>query len=317
MKKVLVFTSLLLATMFFACGGNSTPEVITISGAWALYPMAQKWAEVYQAAHPGVRIDISGGGAGKGMTDALADAVDIGMVSRAIKPEEGQKGALAFAVVKDAVVATMSANNPFAARIRARGVTREQLAGIFLSGSGTWDQLAGGPMTGTVTPAITLFARADACGAAQTWAAYLDSAATQEKLQGTGVSGDPGMAEAVGRDPLALGFNNIGFAYDPQTRRPYPSLAIVPLDQNGNGTLEPDEQVYDTLETLVAAINAGKYPSPPARDLYFVTHGVPQKPAVAAFLRWVLNEGQGEVAGAGFVQLPETTLAAARAQLGN
>ena len=36
---------------------------ITLSGAWALYPMAVKWAEEFQKLHPKVRIDIGAGGA--------------------------------------------------------------------------------------------------------------------------------------------------------------------------------------------------------------------------------------------------------------
>ena len=64
---------------------------ITISGAWALYPMAVKWAEEFQKVYPGIKIDISAGGAGKGITDALSGSVDLGMVSRDINPQELQK----------------------------------------------------------------------------------------------------------------------------------------------------------------------------------------------------------------------------------
>ena len=79
---------------------------ISLSGAFALYPMVVKWAEEFKKIHPNVRIDISGGGAGKGMTDALAKVVDLGMVSRDVHDVEFKKGAVAFAVVKDAVVPT-------------------------------------------------------------------------------------------------------------------------------------------------------------------------------------------------------------------
>ena len=37
---------------------------IQLSGAFALYPMAVKWAEEFRKIHPKVRIDISAGGAG-------------------------------------------------------------------------------------------------------------------------------------------------------------------------------------------------------------------------------------------------------------
>ena len=40
---------------------------IRVSGAWALYPMAVRWSEEFKKIHPKVRIDISAGGAGKGV----------------------------------------------------------------------------------------------------------------------------------------------------------------------------------------------------------------------------------------------------------
>src|SRR6185503_18872142 len=74
---------------------------ITISGAFALYPMAVRWAEEFKKLNPGVKIDISAGGAGKGITDVLSGTADIGMVSRDINPEETKKGAYPIAVTKD------------------------------------------------------------------------------------------------------------------------------------------------------------------------------------------------------------------------
>ncbi|MCE8429450.1 MAG: hypothetical protein J5U19_13805, partial [Candidatus Methanoperedens sp.] len=44
---------------------------ISLSGAFALYPMAVRWGEEFQKLHPKVKVDISAGGAGKGMTDTL------------------------------------------------------------------------------------------------------------------------------------------------------------------------------------------------------------------------------------------------------
>src|SRR6266508_613689 len=95
-------------------GSNQDPwnGTIVISGAFALYPMMTRWAEEFQKIHPGVKFDVSGGGAGKGMTDALAGAVDIGMVSRGIKAEEEKQGAYAVAVTKDAVFPMINAKNP-------------------------------------------------------------------------------------------------------------------------------------------------------------------------------------------------------------
>src|SRR5687768_14314325 len=69
-----------------AASGETT--VLAISGAFALFPMVTVWAEQYKAANPNVDFDIQAGGAGKGMTDVLAGAVDIAMVSREVREEE-------------------------------------------------------------------------------------------------------------------------------------------------------------------------------------------------------------------------------------
>jgi len=82
---------------------SSLQGTIRVSGAWALYPMMVKWAEEFKKVYPQVRIDLSAGGAGKGITDALSGLVDIGMVSRELRPEEIDQKAFYIPVVKDAV----------------------------------------------------------------------------------------------------------------------------------------------------------------------------------------------------------------------
>ena len=112
---------MVLSLILTACGGNAaqqqTQKKISVSGAFALYPLMVQWAEKYQAANPNVLIDVSAGGAGKGMSDTLAGAVDIGMVSREIAQEETDQGAYGIAVTKDAVFGTVSASNPYLADI--------------------------------------------------------------------------------------------------------------------------------------------------------------------------------------------------------
>jgi len=269
---------------------------LSISGAWALYPLAVRWQEEFQKGHPGTAIDIQAGGAGKGIADALAGLVDIGMVSREIVPAEIEKGAVPLAVAKDAVVAVLNRRNPFLAEILARGLKREDLTGIWMRGTvTTWEGLLG---RAGRTP-IHVFTRSDACGAAETWAAYLGG--HQEDLGGVGVYGDPGLAEAVRRDPLAIGYNNVNFAYDGKILRPVAGLEIGPLDLDANGRLDEAERVYATRDDLTKAIAAKVYPSPPARDLYFVIKGRPDRPLLADFLAWVLTEGQAYVAEMGYI----------------
>jgi len=277
---------------------------ITISGAFALYPMAVRWAEEFQTIHPRVKINISAGGAGKGMADALSGMVDMGMFSKAVSPEEQAKGAWWIAVAKDAVLPTINAKNPEIARIRLHGMTRQELYDIFITGKCTrW----GDPLMSSSNAEIQVFTRSDACGAADMWAKYLNGK-KQEDLLGIGVNGDPGLADALRNTPGGIGYNNLNFIYDVSTGTKYPGLEVIPLDLNGNGKIDPEENFYDNLNGVMAAIKDGRYPSPPARELYFVSKGKPTNPVVLEFLRWVLTDGQKFVTEAGYVTLPEDHL---------
>jgi phosphate transport system substrate-binding protein len=284
---------------------------IRVSGAWALYPMMVRWAAEFQKLHPKVRIDVSAGGAGKGATDALGGLVDIGMISRDIHPEEEKKGGFWVPVVKDAVLPTANSANPVAAELMRKGVRREVFVALWLKGEQlTWGEMVG---RGQVRDQVRVYTRSDACGAAETWAKYLGG--KQEDLGGVGVYGDPGVAEALQRDRLGLGYNNLNYAYDPTTGKPVRGVMVVPIDINGNGKVDQGEGFYRNREEVKRAIANGVYPSPPARDLNLLTKGKP-KGITRDFMLWILRDGQKHVDRAGYIELPKQKLAGAIKKIG-
>jgi phosphate transport system substrate-binding protein len=306
---IMLASLLILATLASGCGARSIAQSdselrgkVTISGAWALYPLMVRWGEEFQSIHPGVKFDISAGGAGKGMADALAGTADIGMVSRDIYPEEVAKGAFGVAVTKDAVFLTVNADNPVWEDLQRRGVGRDILVGIYMTGEiSTWGQVVGRP---EITEPIHVFTRSDAAGAPATWAEYLGG--NQEDLLGVGVYGDPGVLDAVIRDPLGIGFNNLNYAFDFQTGLPVAGARVVPLDVDGNGVADPEE-VCDTKTQALTAVATGHYPAPPARDLNLVTEGKPTGLS-KSFIAWILTDGQRYVDEVGYIPLAEEKL---------
>ena len=162
---------------------------------------------------------------------------------------------------------------------------------------------------------MVVYTRSDACGASDTWANYLGGY-KQENLLGTGVNGDPGIAEAVRQDVLGIGYNNIGYAYDLATGRQVEGLFVIPIDVNQNGVLDADEDFYTTKAELLAAIVAGKYPSPPARDLYLVTKDK-YSGLTGEFVRWILTDGQKYVDAMGYIALPQSKIDAGLQKLGD
>lgn len=309
MKKR-IYTALIACSAFIVNFQGAPPRdeksiSISFSGAFALYPLAQVWAEEYNKTHPDIRFDIQAGGAGKGLTDCLSGAVDVGMFSRELTDAERAKGVWWISLCKDAVLPTMNSKNPNLRALQVRGVKKAEFNSIFVDHSiATWNDLLG--TTGKPPKKINVYTRADAAGAADSWASFFGK--KQENIKGIGVSGDPGVADAVRKDINSIGFNNTLFVYDAATGKKYPGIDVVPIDVNGNGQIDPTENFYDNLRIFLKAVNDGNYPSPPARNLYFLTKGKTKRKEVIDFFRWVLTDGQKFVNQAGYVPLPKGAL---------
>lgn len=320
--SVIVSASLLLT----ACGTSSasTPApvpgdasttdqlsgTISVSGAFALYPMMTVWAEEFTKVHPDVQFDVQGGGAGKGMTDTIAGAVDIGMISRSIKDEETAQGIFWVSVTKDAVFPIISSENPVAQQILAKGITQETFNKIYITGEiTTWGEVVGDP---SITETINVFTRSDAAGAAEQWAKYSGGKA-QEDLKGIGVNGEPSMVDTVIKDPLGIGYGNLNSIFDLSGGGLVPGIIIPPLDINANGQADAEE-VYKSKEDAFGAVANGTYPSPPARFENLATMGKPEG-VTLAFIEWILTDGQQYLESAGYVPLTPEQQAESLAKL--
>ena len=294
-------------------GSPSTTELsgtISVSGAFALYPMMTVWAEEFTKLHPDVQFDVQGGGAGKGMTDTIAGAVDIGMISRSIKPEEESQGIFWVSVTKDAVFPIVSTENPVAERILAKGISQEIFNKIYITGEiTTWGEVVGDP---SITEEIHVFTRSDAAGAAEQWAKYSGGKA-QEDLKGIGVNGEPSMVDTVIKDPLGIGYGNLNSIFDLSGGGLVPGIVIPPLDINANGQADAEE-VYKVKDDAFGAVANGTYPSPPARFENLATKGKPTG-VTLAFIEWILTDGQQYLEAAGYVPLTPEQQAESLAKL--
>lgn len=294
---------LIFATAFAGCIGES--ESIRISGAWALYPMMLVWADEYEQTYD-VTIEVSGGGAGKGMSDVINDQVDIAMCSRPIKEEEIAQGVFYIAVTKDAVVATINKDNPVLDEIYQQGLSKEDLRKIFMKKVTHWGDTVNKSLE---DDKIVVLGRADASGAAKVWASFLGNY-TQSDLQdkaNANYDGDMNLANGIKQEKNAIGFNNLNYAYNMETGIFAEGIRPVPLDLNGNDILDTEEDFYADRDKLVENVSLGNYPSPPSRKEYLVSKG-PFKGKTKDFVRWILTDGQAFVQENGYVQLSDETL---------
>ena len=312
-KNKKIITTLLIVSMvgiisLSGCTTQQEATTIKVSGAYSLYPMMVIWAQQYHSLHPDINIDVSSGGAGKGMADALAGSVNLGMVSRDVTSAEADQGIIAVAVVEDAVLATINTENPVLAIIQEKGLTKEQLRSIFINYSiTTWGQLVGD--MGNTDP-IKVYSRSDPCGAAESWVKYLgdytqDSIPTREEI--TKVKGDDSMSKSIAGDPLGIGYSNVNYIYSNSTKTPKDGIAVVPLDLNGNGTIDPEEDFYDSRDDVVNAEILDTLPAPPSRLVYLVTLNN-FTGATKDFVQWILTDGQQYTDDNGYGAVPTDIL---------
>src|SRR5690606_18083625 len=131
---------------------------------------------------------------------------------------------------------------------------------------------------------------------------------SQEDLKGIGIFGDPGLAQAVMKDPISIGFNNISYLYNLQTRKQIDKVQAIPIDVNGNGKVDPEEDFYGNVDDLTKAISNGQYPTPPARNLGFLFKGKPERKEIVEFVKYALSEGQKFLDENGYIHLSDADI---------
>lgn len=108
-------------------------ERIEISGASTIQPIIEQIGSLYVDAFGG-QVEVSGGGSGRGVEDAISGSSDIGMVSRSLSEQEAQRLEQVL-IGLDSIVFVVNQANPLTS------VTKEELIGIYSGEVNSWAQL--------------------------------------------------------------------------------------------------------------------------------------------------------------------------------
>jgi glycine cleavage system H lipoate-binding protein len=111
------------------------------------------------------------------------------------------------------------------------------------------------------------------------------------------------MLSAIQSDPSAFGFLRLADIVDPETQSLAAGIKLLPVDRNGNGTLDFAEEIYADLNTFTRGVWIGKYPKSLIKNIYTVASVQPENKTAASFLMWVVTEGQDILPGSGYSDL--------------
>ncbi len=135
MSRLLLLLALAAAA---GCAGGdraAQDQTLVLTGSSTVAPLAAEIGKRFESLHPGTRVDVQTGGSSRGIADARSGLAEIGMVSRALKPEELDLTPVTIA--SDGVGITLHRDNP------VRSLTDEQIVGIYTGRITNWNEVGG------------------------------------------------------------------------------------------------------------------------------------------------------------------------------
>lgn len=141
--KIKIF--LLIAGFLTVLSGSSTiagEDRLVLTGSSTVAPLALEIAKRFEKENPGTRIDVQTGGSSRGMNDARMGLADIGMVSRALKPEESDL--TPYTIAMDGIGTIVHKSNPL------QKLSDEQIKDIYTGAIENWKDLGGAGLLITV-----------------------------------------------------------------------------------------------------------------------------------------------------------------------
>lgn len=263
--------------------GQREETYIENKGSDTIVNLALAWAEQYQNEHSEVRISVTGGGSGTGISALLNNTVDIANASRQIKPEEIESARengvdpVEYVIARDAIAVIVHPDNPI------DRLTLEQISAIYSGEINNWNEI------GWEDRPIVRLSRETNSGTHIYFLENVLRLGNKEadilfSMDTLLLPSSEGIIQETSQNPNAIGYDGLGYVTD--------DVKVVGV------ALEPGaEYIYPSMET----VNSGQYPI--ARELYMYSNGQPEG-ELAAYMEWIFSdEAQEIVAELGFVSI--------------
>lgn len=135
-RAVTALAAALVLVLAAGCGREDSSGTVVVTGSSTIAPLVADAAKRYEASRPGARIEVQSGGSSRGVADATGGVADLGMVSRALKDDEGTK-LTARLLAMDGVCVVVHKGNP------VKRLDKRHLVEIYTKKITNWKDLGG------------------------------------------------------------------------------------------------------------------------------------------------------------------------------
>ncbi len=245
-----------------------TKGKLVITGSSTMAPLVSEIGKRFEMLHPGTRVDVQTGGSSRGIADAMNGLADIGMVSRALKPQE--QSLHGAAIAHDGITIILHQDNP------VHELTDTQIKAIYTGDITNWKTLGG------FDAPITVVNKAEGRSTLELFLQHFQL--SNRAIRAHVIIGDNEQGiKTIAGNPYAIGYVSVGTAqYDATHEIPIRLLSLhhvpatVETVQNGTFPLSrPLTLVSKTPPTGLAKTFIEFSRSPAVHDLILQQYFVP------------------------------------------
>lgn len=265
----------------------SSPDLLNVT---------KKWQEEFNKTNSAFKIKVIDI-AGTKMTDNILSKGGLGFVTSRNYPDFESQSLLRIVIGRDIIVPVVNSKNRYLSRISEQGVSADDLLS-FLSSSEfeNWG---------------TLLKNEERTKATYYWfkdesiSEGLKSFLNTDKIFNSGVEvkNIESFISAIKADRDAIGFCKLVNVIDYKNQDLADGVTLLPIDRNGNGVLDYNEEIYKDMNIFSRAVWIGKFPRTLFSNIYSVTSAIPRNSAELTFLKWVMSDGQEFLYNSGYSEL--------------
>jgi len=275
---------------------------ILVAGSTTVYPASLALASDYETQHPGIKIDVQGGGSGAGVAAAGQGIADIGASSSALTQTQlsTYPNLQTYQIGARSVVFIVNKNSGAAGQTVAKSELNTWITGKLASNL---------TVGGTSSNINKLVQRSDASGTESTAAKFIgasgysgDNAFDALTTNSTPVSGNPGVIAEINGNTAGneIGFADLGYVYDTTGNLKSTASSISVLNVT-DGTNNYQYSTGSALRTaclasakdMIAGTSQGtNWPQSLDSQLLYVTNGEPSS-VVKNFITYAQSPAGG------------------------